>query len=108
MKRLIASTIFTLTIIILYKFIDINLFTIDLPRRIKSQLFKSLRTDPEIDPTIVIVDIEYMELEKVKTKLEVLKSFGPKVIGVNFCNMKETNEALNNYLIQEKNIITCD
>jgi CHASE2 domain-containing sensor protein len=108
MKRLITSTIFTLTIIILYQFIDINLFTIDLPRRVKSQLFKRLRTDPEIDPTILIVDIEYMPLEKVKTKLEVLESFGPKAIGVNFCNMEETNETLNNYLNQHKNIITCD
>jgi len=108
MRRLITSTIFTLAIVALYQFIDINLFTIDLPRRVRCELFKSLRYDPEVDPSILILDIEYIKLEEVKAKLEVLESMGPKAIGVNLCNMEERSQVLDNYLNQSKNIITCD
>jgi hypothetical protein len=68
MKRFIISLIYTLTIIILYQFIDINLFTIDLPRRISSELFKGLRYDQEIDATVLMFDIEYTGLDTVKTQ----------------------------------------
>src|SRR5215218_8762856 len=108
MKRLIISTAFTLTIIILYQFIDINLFTIDLPRRVNSELFKSLRTDPGVETEIVLLDIEYVHLDTVKTFIELLESLEPKSIGVNLCNIKDKSELLDKYLSESKNIITCD
>ncbi|SKC43898.1 CHASE2 domain-containing protein [Ohtaekwangia koreensis] len=108
MKRLIISTAFTLTIIILYQFIDINLFAIDLPRRVSAELFKSLRTDPGVETEIVLLDIEYIDLDTVKTYIELLESFEPKSIGVNLCNIEDTSEILNKYLSESKNIITCD
>lgn len=108
MKRLIISTIFTLTIIVLYQFIDINLFTIDFPRRVSSELFKSLRDDPGVETEIVLLDIEYVHLDTVKTFIELLESLEPKSIGVNLCNIEDKSELLDNYLSQNKNIITCD
>ena len=108
MKRIVTSTIFTLTILALYQFVDLNLFTIDFPRRVRCKLFKSLRNYPWIDPGIVIVDIEYTHLDTVKTKLEQLQSLGPKFIGVNLCNIKDTSSLLDNYLKQSKKIITCN
>jgi len=108
MKRLIISTVFTLTIIILYQFIDINLFTIDFPRRVSSELFKNLRDDPGVETEIVLVDIEYVHLDTVKTFIELLESLEPKSIGVNLCNIEDKSELLDNYLSQNKNIITCD
>jgi CHASE2 domain-containing sensor protein len=108
MKRLIISTVFTLTIIILYQFIDINLFTIDLPRRVSSELFKSLRTDPGVETEILLLDIEYVHLDTVKTYIELLASFEPKSIGVNLCNIEDKSEILDKYLSESKNIITCD
>ena len=108
MKRLIISTAFTLTIIILYQFIDINLFAIDLPRRVSAELFKSLRTDPGVETEIVLLDIEYIDLDTVKTYIELLESFEPKSIGVNLCNIEDTSEILTKYLSESKNIITCD
>jgi hypothetical protein len=66
MKRFIISLIYTLTSIILYQFIDINLFTIDLPRRISSEFFKGLRYDQEIDTTVLMFDNEYAGLDTVK------------------------------------------
>jgi CHASE2 domain-containing sensor protein len=108
MKRLIISTTFTLTIIILYQFVDINLFTIDLPRRVSSELFKSLRADPSVETEIVLFDIEYVHLDTVKTYIELLDSFQPKSIGVNLCNIKDKGELLAKYLSQSKNIIICE
>lgn len=108
MKRLTISTIFTLTIIVLYQFIDINLFTIDFPRRVSSELFKSLRDDPGVETEIVLLDIEYVHLDTVKTFIELLESLEPKSIGVNLCNIEDKSELLDNYLSQNKNIITCD
>lgn len=108
MKRLIISTTFTLTIIILYQFIDINLFTIDLPRRVSSELFKNLRNDPGIETEIVLLDIDYVHLDTVKTYIELLESFEPKSIGVNLCNIEDKSELLDKYLSQSKNIVTCD
>jgi len=108
MKRLIISTTFTLTIIALYQFIDINLFTIDFPRRTSAELFKGLRPTPEVDAQIFIFDIEYTHLDTVKTQLELLESLGPKIIGVNLCNIEDTSEVLDNFLRQSKRIITCD
>lgn len=108
MKRLIISTIFTLTIIVLYQFIDINLFTIDFPRRVSSELFKSLRGDPGVETEIVLLDIEYVHLDTVKTYIELLESFEPKSIGVNLCNIDDKSEILDKYLSESKNIITCD
>jgi hypothetical protein len=108
MKRLIISTIFTLTIIVLYQFIDINLFTIDLPRRVSSEIFKSLRDDPGVEAEIVLLDIEYVHLDTVKTFIELLESFEPKSIGVNLCNIEDKSELLDKYLSQNKNIVTCD
>ncbi len=108
MKRLIISTTFTLTIIILYQFIDINLFTIDLPRRVSSELFKSLRADLGVETEIVLLDIGYVHLDTVKTYIELLESFEPKSIGVNLCNITDKSELLDKYLRQSKNIVTCD
>lgn len=108
MKRFIISTAFTLTIIILYQIIDINLFTIDLPRRVSSELFKSLRNDPGVEMEIVLLDIEYVHLDTVKTYIETLETFEPKSIGVNLCNIEDKSELLDNYLSQSKLIITCD
>ena len=108
MKRLIISTAFTLTIIILYQFIDINLFTIDLPRRVSSELFKNLRYSPEVETEIVLLDIEYVHLDTVKAYIELLESHEPKSIGVNLCNIEDKSELLDKYLSQSKNIITCD
>jgi len=107
-KRLIISTVFTLTIVILYQFIDINLFTIDLPRRVSSELFKSLRNDPGVETEVVILDIEDLQLDTVKSYLELLESHKPKSIGVNLCNIEDKSELLDKYLSQSKNIITCD
>ena len=98
MKRLIITTIFTLTIIVLYQFIDINLFTVDLPRRVSSELFKSLRDDPGVETEIVLLDIEYVHLDTVKTFIELLESLEPKSIGVNLCNIKDKSELLDKYL----------
>lgn len=108
MKRLIISTAFTLTIIILYQFIDINLFTIDLPRRVSSEVFKSLRNDPGVEMDIVLLDIDYVHLDTVKTYIETLETFEPKSIGVNLCNIEDKSELLDNYLSQNKKIITCN
>lgn len=108
MKRLIISTIFTLTIIVLYQFIDINLFTIDFPRRVSSELFKNLRDDPGVETEIVLLDIEYVHLDTVKTFIELLESLEPKSIGVNLCNIEDKSKLLDDYLSQNKNIITCD
>lgn len=107
-KRLIISTAFTLTVIILYQLIDINLFTIDLPRRVSSELFKSLRNAPGVETEIIILDIEYVHLDTVKTYLELLESFQPKSIGINLCNIKDKSDALDKYLNQSKNIVICD
>ena len=108
MKRLIITTIFTLTIIVLYQFIDINLFTIDLPRRVSSELFKSLRDDPGVETEIVLLDIEHVHLDTVKTFIELLESLEPKSIGVNLCNINDKSELLDKYLSESNNIITCD
>lgn len=102
MKRLIISATFTLAIIILYQFIDINLFTIDFPRRVSSELFKSLRTDPGVETETLLLDIEYVHLDTVKTYIELLESFAPKSIGVNLCNIKDRSELLDKYLSQVK------
>jgi len=108
MKRFITTAVFTIAIVILYQFIDINLFTIDLPRRVSSELFKSLRYDPELDTNVVIFDIEYIDLDTIKTKLELLESLGPKSIGVNLCNIEDTSEVLNEFLSQSKTVVTCN
>jgi hypothetical protein len=108
MKRLTISAAFTLTIIVLYQFIDINLFTIDLPRRVSSELFKSLRDDPGVETEIVLLDIEYVHLDTVKTFIELLESLEPKSIGINLCNIEDKSELLDKYLSESKNIITCD
>lgn len=108
MKRLFISTIFTLAIIILYQFIDINLFAIDFPRRISSELFKSLRPDQPVETEVILLDIEYVHLDTVKTYIEFLESLEPKSIGVNLCNIKDKSHLLDKYLSESKNIITCD
>jgi hypothetical protein len=108
MKRFIISTVFTLLIILLYQFIDINLFTIDLPRRVSSEVFKSLRNDPGVEMEIVLLDIDYLHLDTVKSYIEILETFEPKTIGVNLCNIEDKSELLDNYLSQSKKIITCD
>jgi hypothetical protein len=108
MKRLIISAVFTMVIIVLYQIIDINLFTIDLPRRVSSELFKSLRTDPEVEMEIILFDIEYVHLDTVKTYIELLESHEPKSIGVNLCNIEDRSELLDEYLNQSKSIVTCD
>jgi len=108
MKRFIISTVFTLTIIILYQFIDINLFAIDLPRRVCSELFKSLRNDPGVETEIILLDIEYVHLDTVKTYIELLETFEPKSIGVNLCNIRDKSELLDMYLSQSKKIVMCD
>ena len=108
MKRFIISTVFTLTIIILYQFIDINLFTIDLPRRVSSEVFKSLRNDPGVETEIVLLDIEYVHLDTVKAYIEILETFEPRSIGVNLCNIEDKSELLDNYLSQHNKIITCN
>jgi hypothetical protein len=108
MKRLIITTIFTLTIIALYQFIGINLFTVDLFRRVSSELFKSLRDDPGVETEIVLLDIEYVHVDTVKTFIELLESLEPKLIGVNLCNINDKSELLDKYLGERKNIITCD
>jgi hypothetical protein len=108
MKRLIISTAFTLTIILLYQIIDINLFTIDLPRRVCSEVFKSLRNDPGVEMEIVLLDIDYVHLDTVKAYIEVLETLKPKSIGVNLCNIEDRSELLDNYLSQSKKIISCD
>lgn len=79
-----------------------------MPRRVSSELFKSLRKDPGVETEVVILDIEYVNLDTVKTYLELLESFEPKSIGVNLCNIEENSELLDKYLSQSKNIITCD
>jgi hypothetical protein len=107
MKRLIISAAFTLAIVTLYQFIDINLFTIDLPRRVSNELFRSLRADPGVDTEIVLFDIGYVHLDTVKTYIEILERLEPKSIGVNLCNVGEKSDVLDLYLKLNKKIITC-
>jgi hypothetical protein len=95
-------------VLVLYQFIDINLFTIDFQRSVRNELFKYLRDDPDVDTSVLVIDIEYIELEEVKTKLELLESMGPKAIGVNLCNIGETSQVLDSYLRQNKKILICD
>ena len=75
MKRVTITTVFTLTIVILYQLIDINLFTIDFPRRVSSKLFKFFRADPSVETEIIIFDIGTVHLDTVKNYLELLESF---------------------------------
>jgi hypothetical protein len=108
MKRLVTSIIFTLLTIALYHFVDLNLFAIDLPRIVNSELFKSLRTDPEVDTEVIIFDAENMSADDLEKNLKILESLEPKAIGVSLCTIGDISSTLDHYLSKSNTIIVCD
>ncbi|MEQ8477916.1 MAG: CHASE2 domain-containing protein [Fulvivirga sp.] len=95
-------------IIMVYQFIDINLFKIYPPRSVNSDLFKVFRNDLGFELEIVLLDIKDTHLDSVKDYIELLETYKPKSIGVNLCNSEDKSEILNSYLIGNQNIVTCD
>ncbi len=106
-RRFIITITFTAIVFVLYQFVDINLFTVDLPRRVSSELFKSLREDPSVETDVVIFDIDDIPLDSLKNYIEKLKSLEPKAIGINLCNVEGNSHLLNSYILRNKSIIAC-
>lgn len=108
MNRFSVTIAFTLTIVAIYQFIDLNFFTIDLPRRVSSELFKDLRIEPVSETEIVLFDTDNTGADSLRSLLGQLELFGPRVIGLNTCGFTTISKELDQYISQNENIIVCD
>lgn len=85
MKRYILPVIFTIAVIALYHFVNINFFTVDLARRVKNALFM-IRNVPTVDESVVLYNVGKLGPEELAQKIDSLLTAEPKKIGVNVCH----------------------
>jgi hypothetical protein len=85
MRRYILTLIFATIVIGLYQFINIRIFNLDLTRQIKNVLFV-LRTIPQIDPTVVVLNVGKLKPDVLQEKIDSLLIADPRKIGINLCH----------------------
>ncbi len=89
MTRLLLTILFTLGVVFLYRTININLFSVDLPRKTSNELFK-LGSELEMDESVVIMNVGKLHPTEISSKIDMLLSYGPKRIGVNLCHFNSS------------------
>lgn len=85
MKRYILSITFAIVIVGLYHFIDINLFSLDLTKRMREALF-IVRNEPELDDALMLLNIGALEPDELAVKIDSLLITGVSKIGINLCH----------------------
>lgn len=108
MKRLVISIVFTLIILISYQFFENVFFSIDLHQKTSNELFRNLRYDPIFETEVVLIDIEYSDLDSVINYIDKLRFYEPKFIGINLCNIKDRSKRFDSYILKNKNIVLCN
>lgn len=89
MRRYILTIIFAIAVIALYHFINIRFFSLDVTRQTKEALFV-IRTEPDIDRTVVLYNVGKLEPFELQEKIDSLLITEPKRIGVNPCHWDKT------------------
>jgi len=106
MRRYIITALFTFGIILLYQLIDINLFTIDFPRRVTNSLFSTFYNDPPADTEVIICNIGKLETEEVTSKIDTLLKFEPRIVGINLCDFDKKEIHAFDRFVDNKRIVT--
>lgn len=107
MRRILAALLFSISIIALYQFININLFAIDFNKRVSNSLMRSLRHDPTFDPEVVLFNSGKLTIEEIRSKIDTLITFHPKTIGINLCHLDQNNTVLFKDLIYSREVLIC-
>ncbi|AYB34601.1 hypothetical protein [Chryseolinea soli] len=75
----------TLGIVAVYHFVNIRLFSLDITKMTRENLFY-IRTQPAAQEEMLMLNIGRLEAGELKPKLDSLLLSGPTVVGVNLCH----------------------
>jgi len=79
------TVMFAIAVILLYGFVNMRLFNLDLTRRTKEALFV-LRNEPDIDQSVVLFNVGRLQPEDLQIKIDSLLITEPRRIGINLCH----------------------
>ncbi len=85
MKQYVFTVILAITIIILYHFINVQFFIVDLCRMTRESLF-TLRNEPDIDESVILFNVGKLSELEVEEKIDYLLMGDPEKIGINLCH----------------------
>ena len=63
MKRYLIAIASTIIIVAIYNLVNIRLFTLDLTKHTRHVLFSHLRTTPQIDTALVLLNVGIMDVQ---------------------------------------------
>jgi hypothetical protein len=105
MKRYLITIAFSLIIILLYQVIEINFFSFGLNTKISNRLFTVFSDNPAVDESILICNIGTLNVEQIKTKVDSLLRFKPKIIGINGCHLNESDKKAIGILFKNRDVV---
>ncbi len=77
---------FTIAIVLVYQFVEITFFRLDLQRAVRLSLFNRLRVEPQPDHSIIVFNAGTMSERDLQNKIDSLLITEPRKIGVNLCH----------------------
>ncbi len=93
MKRYLIALIFSLGVVVLYSFVHIRLFSLDLTQRMREALF-ALRTLPPGETDIFLFNIGELTPAELPNKIDSLLLMQPEKLGINLCHFDNVPEEL--------------
>lgn len=104
-KAVITAVLAASGVLILYLFININLFTIDINKRISNSLQNGLRNELPRDNEIILFNTGTLGIDDIKKQLDTLLSFNPSNLGINLCYIAERERQMIN---PKRGLVICD
>ncbi|MBZ0246343.1 MAG: hypothetical protein K8H85_10375 [Cyclobacteriaceae bacterium] len=105
MKRYLIAIVSTIIIVAIYNLVNIRLFTLDLTKHTRHVLFSHLRTTPQIDTALVLLNVGIMDIHEIEASLDSIRKCEPGAIGVNLCHFKQDFKYLQQKYSADKRIV---
>lgn len=105
--RYAVAILFTFGVIALYHVVEIRLFSLDITKMTRENLFY-FRSDPAAQTEMLMFNIGRLGVDELKPKLDSLLLSGPVIVGVNLCHYQKDMSAFVKQYESIPNIVFVD
>ena len=92
-------------ILVLYRFVDINLFRIDVTKKTSNLLQSRFKNDLPHENGLILFNTGTLGIDEIQKQLDTLLSFYPANLGVNLCYL---SEAERRKIQQKRGLVICE
>lgn len=108
LRGYLTAILLSIGIILLFRFVNINMFTLDLARTVSERRFIIFSLGLPIDPDVVILNIGKTPPDQIESEILRLLEYEPKIIGVNVCHLDRKQRESLKRLNQNKRVVICN